>query len=143
MHFSIHLVWLWFWFLFGMVIYMLKRAYYLVTGPNPVANTYKEFIEKCWIPLLVRVVVDSGVYWLTFYPDILNDVIARFGFSFQLHSPIPQFGVVALFAGLFVDSIIDFAVTKIPYLKDVLPQMPPGLKELPQAQAPITTKEGS
>lgn len=106
---------------------MLKRAYYLVTGPNPVANTYTEFIQKCWIPLLVRAVADSGIYWLTFYPDLFNAAIKGVGFTFQLHSPIPEFGVVALFAGLFVDSVIDFAVTKIPYVKDWLPQMPPPL----------------
>ena len=136
MHFSIHLVWLWLWFVVGAVVYMLKRMYYLVTGPNPVANSYKEFWIKCWIPLLVRFVIDSGVYWLTFYPDVFNAAIKGMGFSFQLHSPVPQFGVVALFAGLSVDSIVDFAVTKIPYIKDWLPQMPPPLKELPRAPIP-------
>lgn len=123
-----HLIWLWFWFLFGMGVYMLKRAYYLVTGPNPVANTYKEFIQRCWIPLFVRAVADSGLYWLTFYPDLFNPLLQYAGLSFQLHSPIPAFGVVALFAGLFMDAVVDFAVTKIPYLKDWLPQMPPPLK---------------
>lgn len=129
-----HLVWVWGWFLFGMIIYMLKRAYYLVTGPNPVANSYKEFFVKCWIPLLVRMVMDSGIYWLTFYPDIFNQLISKVGFNFQLHSPIPEYGVVGLLAGLSIDSVVDFAVTKIPYIKDWLPQMPHGLKELPKEQ---------
>lgn len=121
-------VWLWWWFLFGMAVYMLKRAYYLVTGPNPVASNYTQFAERCWIPLLVRAVVDSGIYWLTFYPDLANPVIKYFGFSFELHSPLPHYGVVSLFFGLGVDSLVDFAVTKIPYVKDWLPQMPPPLK---------------
>lgn len=137
-YFHWHLVWLWFWFLVGMSVYMLKRAYYLVTGPNPVATNYTQFINRCWIPLLVRAVLDSGIYWLSFYPDILNSILSYFGVSFQLHSAIPEFGVVALFAGLFVDSTVDFAVTKIPYVKDWLPQMPPPLstaasKNPPQA----------
>jgi hypothetical protein len=122
-----HLVSLWFWFMFGIAMYMLKRAYYLVTGPNPVANNYTEFIERCWIPLLIRTVVDSGIYWLTFYPDMLDWAIKAVGFDYQLHSAIPQYGVVALFFGLGIDSIVDFAVTKIPYVKDWLPQMPPPL----------------
>lgn len=123
-YFHWHFVWLWFWFLVGMGIYMLKRAYYLVTGPNPVANTYGQFIERCWIPLLVRAVVDSGLYWLAFYPDLFNGALKYLGIDFQLHSAIPEFGVVSLFAGLFVDSLVDFAVTRLPYVKDWLPQMP-------------------
>src|SRR6267154_1318361 len=83
-----HELWQWFWFIFGMSVYMLKRAYYLVNGPNPVASTYGEFIRKCWIPLLVRAVVDSGLFWAAFYPDFLNPVISHFGLTFQLHSPM-------------------------------------------------------
>lgn len=128
-----HLVWVWFWFLFGMIIYMLKRAYYLVTGPNPVANNYRDFFARCWIPLLVRSVIDSAIFWLLFYPDLFNPIVAKVGFSFQLHSPIPEFGVVGLLAGLSMDSVVDFAVTKIPLLKDWLPQMPPPLKAAPPA----------
>lgn len=123
-----NLVWLWWWFLFGMGVYMLKRAYYLVTGPNPVANNYTQFLQKCWIPLFVRAVVDSGFYWATFYPDLVNPVLKYFNISFELHSPLPHYGLVALFFGLGVDSLVDFLVTKIPFLKDWLPQMPPPLK---------------
>jgi len=124
-----HELWLWTWFIFGMCIYMLKRAYYLVQGPNPVANTYGQFVEVCWIPLLVRAVVDSGFFWLTFYPDILNPLVSKLGLTWQLHSPMSNMpGPVALFVGLGMDSIIDFAVTKIPYVRDWLPQMPAPLK---------------
>lgn len=127
-----HELWLWLWFIFGMLIYMLKRAYYLVKGPNPVASTYSQFIVACWIPLLVRGVVDSGVFWLSFYPDFLNPVLSKFGLSWQLHSPMSDMpAVIALFMGLAMDSIVDFAVTKIPFIKDWLPQMPPALKDIP------------
>jgi hypothetical protein len=42
-------------------------------------------------------------------------------------SSVTQFGFFALFFGYGVDSVVDFAVTKIPWIKDVLPQMPPPL----------------
>lgn len=125
-----HLLWLWGWYLFGMAVYMLKRAYYLVTGPNPVATSYGEFVRRCWIPLFVRAVVDSGLFWALFYPDFLNPILASFGISFQLHSPMSAMpGFAALFVGLGLDSAVDFLVTKIPYVKDWLPQMPPPLKQ--------------
>ena len=80
--------------------------------------------RRAELPLLVRAVVDSGLYWLAFYPDLFNGALKYLGMDFQLHSAIPEFGVVSLFAGLFVDSLVDFAVTKLPYVKDWLPQMP-------------------
>lgn len=128
-----HELWMWLCFIFGTLIYMLKRAYYLVKGPNPIANTYAEYFRMSWIPLLVREVVDAGVFWALFYPDVVNPVFAHFGLSFQLHSAVLSMPpVVALFLGLGMDSIVDFLVTKIPYVKDWLPQMPgplqPGAK---------------
>jgi len=105
-----------------------------ITGPNPIANSYGQFWQRAWIPLFVRFVVDSGIYWLTFYPDLLNGALGfmgRFGWNVQLHSPIPQFAPVALFFGLGIDSLVDFAVTKIPYVKDWLPQMPGPMKPIP------------
>lgn len=127
-----HLLWLWGWFLFGVFVYILKRAYYLVTGPNPVANNYSDFIKRCWIPLFVRFVVDSGFFWLLFYPELLNPLLGMFHIDFQLHSPMSQMpGPVALFVGLGMDAAVDFLVTKIPYLKDWLPQMPGPLASMP------------
>ncbi len=127
-----HLVWLWLWFTVGMMVYMLKRAYYLVTGPNPVANTYTDFLKRCWIPLLVRAVVDGGLYWVTFFPDLFNYLLKLSPWDVQLHSPVPQYAVFALFFGMGIDSLVDFSVTKIPWLKDWLPQMP---GPLPAARA--------
>jgi hypothetical protein len=122
--------WLWFWFSVGMVVYMLKRAYYLVTGPNPIAKSYTQFWQRCWIPLLVRAAVDAGIYWISFYPDLFNYLLKLTPWQAQLHSPIPQFGVVAFFFGMGIDSIVDFAVSKIPWLNSWMPQMPGPLPTL-------------
>jgi|SRR5215467_4801420 len=137
-----HVEWLWLWFAVGMGFYMLKRAYYLVKGPNPVANTYGQFIKACWIPLAVRAAVDAGLFWASFYPDLMNPVLSRLGLSFQLHSPMSAIpGPGAFFIGLGVDSAVDFLVTKVPYVKDWLPQMPPPLKALP-APPPVVPVPG-
>jgi hypothetical protein len=125
------LMWLWLWFIIGELVYILKRAYYLITGPNPIANNYKQFLERCWAPLLVRAICGAGVYWLTFYPELLSDALSLAGINWQIHSSIPHYAVFALFFGLGVDSILDFVVSKIPYLRDFLPQMP---APLPKAQ---------
>jgi len=135
--FVVHqLVWEWFWFLFGMAIYMLKRAYYLVTGPNPVANNYADFWKRCWIPLLVRAVVDSGIFWATFYPQLLTPVLKWVGWNLDVQYSLLQIGPASLFFGLGVDSIVDFAVSKVPFVKDWLPQMPPPLPHPPAAPVP-------
>jgi hypothetical protein len=130
------LAWLWLWFIIGELAYILKRAYYLITGPNPVANNYRQFLARCWAPLLVRAICGAGVYWLTFYPELLGDALSLTGISWKIHSSVPQHGVFALFFGLGVDSILDFAVSKIPYLKDWLPQMPPPLPKSQIANPP-------
>lgn len=123
-----HVLWLWLWFAIGMLFYMLKRAYYLVTGPNPVATSYGQFVTKCWIPLTFRMVVDSGLFWMSFYPQFLNPLLSHFGISFQLSSPMVEMpGPICLFVGLGIDSAVDFIVSKVPGLNTFLPQMPPPL----------------
>jgi hypothetical protein len=125
-----HLFWLWLWFLVGMGLYMLKRAYYLVTGPNPIANTYGQFIQRCWIPLLVRSFLDGCIFWACFTPQLLSkglDYMGWTNFSWVV-AMVTQFAVCAALFGHTVDSLMDFAVSKIPGIKDWLPQMPPPLQ---------------
>lgn len=131
MSMTLHLVWLWGWFLFGQSLYVLKRAYYLVTGPNKVATTYGEFFTspKIWPVLVIRATAGGVVYWAFFYPEIISGFLDKLGFSYQFHSPIPQYGFVAWCFGFTVDAILDILVTKIPYIKDLLPQIPPPLAE--------------
>jgi hypothetical protein len=121
-----HLLWLWLWFGAGMFAYWLKRAYYLVTGPNPIANSYHQFLQRCWIPLIVRAFLDSLVFWALFTPGFADkalDILGWSTFSWVV-SMVTQFAVFAAVFGHSVDSVMDFAVSKIPWIKDQVPQMP-------------------
>ena len=123
---SLHLVWLWLWFLIGMGLYMLKRAYYLVTGPNPIASTYSQFIRRCWIPLLVRGSIDSVLFWICFNPTLLTSGLNYLGWTnfAGVIGTITQFAPMSFFAGHTIDSFADTAISKIPGLSNFLPQMP-------------------
>ena len=125
-----HEIWLWTWFLIGMLTYWLKRAYYLVTGPNPVASTYGQFAQRCWIPLVVRGFLESLVFWVMFTPGIADKLLAAagwtsYGWAVQM---ITQVAPVAAVFGHAMDSVMDMAVSKIPFINTLLPQMPGPLK---------------
>jgi hypothetical protein len=140
---SWHLVWLWLWFEIGVILYIAKRAYYLVTGPNPVASTYSQFIKRCWLPLFIRTTIDSVIFWVCFNPALASDGLNYLGwqkFSWVV-GLLTQFAPVAFFFGHTVDSIMDVAVSKIPFLKNFLPQMPSPLAATPaQAEAKAQAK---
>ena len=123
---SVHLVWLWVWFLLGMITYWMKRAFYLVTGPNPVANNYVQFIQRCWIPLIVRSFLDSLVFWALFTPGFADKALNYLGWSNMAWavSAITQFAVFAAVFGHTVDSVMDLVVSKVPWINGILPQMP-------------------
>ena len=120
------LIWLWIAFLAGMTVYWLKRAYYGVNPPNPVATGFLNYVQRSWAPLLVRMAIDSAVFWLLFTPGLADKALASVGWANYswVVTMITQFAPVAFFFGFFVDSVVDFAVTKVPFVKDVLPQMP-------------------
>jgi|SRR5579859_6064167 len=134
-----HLVWVWFWFILGMFTYWMKRAYYLVTGPNPVATTYTQFVERCWIPLLVRAFIESLIFWLMFTPGMADRLLAYFGWTSYgwAIGVFTQVAPAAAILGHAMDSIADFALSKIPFVKDILPQMP---GPLPATPAQVITK---
>jgi hypothetical protein len=121
-----HLVWVWVWFLLGMLSYWLKRAYFLVTGPNSIANSYKQFVQRCWVPLVVRGFLESLIFWVLFTPGIADRMLAYFGWTSYGWAVglITQVAPVAAFFGHAMDSIADMAVSKIPFINTILPQMP-------------------
>jgi hypothetical protein len=128
-----HLAWLWFWFTFGSLVYMTKRAYYLIKGPNPVANNVGQFVEVAWVPLGFRFIADSALYWLCFTPQLLAAFLSYIHCDdcASVVSVITQYGVCALLFGMAVDPMVDWGIgtvlSKVPFLGDFWPQMPPPL----------------
>ena len=105
---------------------MLKRAYYLVTGPNPIAHNYFDFFKRCAVPLVIRFVIDSGIYWLCFTPGFADRALNFMGWTNWAIGAdmVTQYGPFAMFFGMGIDNIIDFSVSKISFLNGWLPQMP-------------------
>jgi|ERR1035441_1624883 hypothetical protein len=136
------LMWLWFWFLFGSAVYMVKRGFYLINGPNPVANNLTQFIEVAWVPLLFRFVVDSMIYWAMFTPQITQAGLEYLGFEkfAGIVGVITKFAVCSLGFGLIVDSLVDWGIgtviSKIPFLSDFWAQMPSPLPKSLVANPP-------
>ena len=129
-------LWVWFWFMLGMLTYWLKRGYYLITGPNPVANSWRQFAQRCWAPLLIRAFLDSMAFWILFTPGLADKALAYLGwnsYTWAIEFITTAAPIAAIF-GHTVDSVMDFAVSKIPWINGILPQMP---GPLPQ-QAPPT-----
>jgi hypothetical protein len=121
-----HLVWLWFWYFVGAFMFWLKRAYYGVTPPNPVANNYRHYIQRAWAPLLVRFFADSMVFWALFTPGFADAALGYLGWS-RASAAVAMVTQYAVFSGTFgfvVDSSMDTVMSKLPWIKDVLPQMP-------------------
>lgn len=121
-----HETWLWLWFYIGMVTYWLKRAYYGINPPNPVATGYANYFQRAWVPLLVRGFLESLVFWLLFTPGFADKGLAYLGwesYSWAVQA-ITQVAPLAAVFGHTMDSVADMAVSKLPFIKDVLPQMP-------------------
>jgi hypothetical protein len=144
-------VWLWFWFLFGASVYMYKRGWYLIHGPNPVANTWREFFHVASAPLFFRFFVESLIFWAFFNPQLVIGLLDYFGwtsFSGTIRV-ITQFAPCSAAFGLTVDVLVDWAigtvVSKIPLFQGWWPQMPSPLPKSQVANPPTPAqrlKEG-
>lgn len=126
-----HLVWMWLWFLIGMMSYWLKRAYYGINPPNPVATGYLNYIQRAWAPLSVRALLESLVFWVLFTPGIADRALVALGWTSYdwAITLITQVAPVAAVFGHAIDSVMDMAVSKIPVVRDMLPQMPGALPQ--------------
>lgn len=133
LHPNWHEVWLWFWFFFGAAMYWLKRAYYMINPPNPVANGYLHLLQRAWVPLTVRFFADSVLFWMLFTPGFADQAMHYLGWEKAewAISMVTQFAVFATTFGFFSDGALDIAISKVPILKDVLPQMPGPLPQPP------------
>jgi hypothetical protein len=138
-----HITSLWFWYILGSSLYMLKRGWYLVKGPNPVANNFIQFIQVAGVALLFRFGVESAIYWACFTPQLLASGLSYLGwdkFSTTV-AVITQFGPCAFGFGLCADVLCDWGigtvVSKLPLFKDWWPQMPPPLPQVAVVQAEV------
>jgi hypothetical protein len=134
-----HEVWVWAWFLLGMFTYWLKRAYYGINPPNPVATGYRNYVQRAWAPLLVRAFLESLIFWIMFTPGLADRGLAAlgwnsYGWAIQVFTTIAPAAAVL---GHAADSVMDMAVSKIPFVKDILPQMPGALPQQAVVQAAI------
>lgn len=138
-----HELFLWIWFGVGAMAYVVKRAFYLITGPNPVANSIGQFIKVAGVPIGFRLLVDSGIFWLIFTPQAAVALLKYFGWdvSASVLADVTNYAVFALFFGLGVDPLVDWAIPtlvgKLPGFKDWWPQMPGPLPKVPVAQMPL------
>lgn len=129
-----HEFYLWFWFLICALAYVTKRAFYLIKGPNPVANTIPQFIAAAGIPVAFRLLADSMVFWICFTPAILQAGLQFFNWQMAagVVAVVTKYAPCAGMFGLTVDPMMDWAIptviAKIPFLKEWWPQMPPPLK---------------
>jgi hypothetical protein len=133
-------VWVWLWFLLGMLSYWLKRAYYGISPPSPVATGYVNYIQRSWAPLLVQAFLESLLFWILFTPGLADRLLAAIGWT-SYGWAIQTLTTVAPAAALIghaVDSITDLAVSKIPFIRDILPQMPGALPQPGTLTATIT-----
>jgi hypothetical protein len=121
-----HELWMWLWYFIGVLMYWLKRAYYGINPPNPVATGYVHYIERAWVPLLIRLFADSLLFWVLFTPALAAKGLEAIGWTNWAWgvAMITQFAPVSAMFGFFSDSVTDIAISKVPGIKDVLPQMP-------------------
>lgn len=127
---SNNIFWMWLWFLCGAMVYIGKRAFYMITGPSPVATGVISYIKVAGIPIAFRLFAESIFYWMLFNPAIAQSALSYFGWEQAASgiAVITKYAPVSALLGLSIDSMADWAIPtiigKIPFLKDWWPQMP-------------------
>lgn len=120
------LVLVWICYGIGVLSYWLKRAYYGINPPNPIANGYTHWFQRSWAPLTVRGLMEAGLFWLAFTPGYADKILASVGWSDYDWAivAITHVPPIAFFFGHSVDSIVDMGVSKVPFINKLIPQMP-------------------
>ena len=142
-----HILFLWLWFALGMSVFMLKRSYWGVFGPNPIGSSYGNYFARCWAPLLVRTFWDSLIFWVFFHPPLLTAGLAALGWSSMSGwvAVLTKYGGCAAAFGYIVDSILDtvaaIAAKHISLLSNLLPPMPPPLPQKAVVAAQIVEQK--
>ncbi|HEV8384005.1 MAG TPA: hypothetical protein VGQ11_03970 [Candidatus Acidoferrales bacterium] len=111
---------LWTLYLSGQLVHVLKRAGMAVRSKSNRIGSRREFIAFNWDALLVRVVLCAGLFWvLLTNPRGLTRIFMALGTNFTADVSIDLGS--ALILGYFADSILDWMVSKVPWLQKELP----------------------
>jgi hypothetical protein len=138
-----HEAWLWLWFFIGALLYMVKRAFYQIKPPNPVATDVGHYLEIAGVPLLFRFALESAFFALLFTPALAAKAFDAIGWEnwTWVIQVTTQFAVVAFLAGMAIDPMADWfiptVIGRIPGLKDWWPQMPGPMPQPMVVQAAI------
>ena len=126
-------------FALGITAYWYKRAYYGINPPQPVATGYIDWLKRSSAPLIVRALVDIMLFWLFFIPGYVDKLLGYLGWSEYEWVIVPVIHVppLAFFLGLSIDSLVDVGISKIPILRDWLPQMPGPLPQKAVVEAQL------
>ncbi len=112
---------LWLPFAAGQAIHVLKRAGMMVRSPHNGVQTRRAFVQLYWDALAVRAALCAAVFWMVVdQPELLSSVAGVLGFSGRLELRLNA--GTALIFGYFADSILDWAVSRIPIFQKEVPQ---------------------
>lgn len=146
--------WLWLWFMVGLLLHIVLHAYNIVNGPDQSINSYGDLLRKRWPPLLIRVFIDSMVFWALFTPGFTDRAIGYLGWKSGawVVDNVIQYAPFSGMFGYVVDSVVNFVVSKIPGIQNLIPpelpvvstvqeqhavQIPTGAPAATQTMAPI------
>lgn len=111
---------IWTLYLMGQFVHILKRAGMAVRSKSNRIATRLEFIAFNWDVLLIRVVLCAGFFWvLLTNPHGLTRILTLFGAGIPADVSV-DLGSALIF-GYFADSVLDWIVSKIPWLQKELP----------------------
>ena len=111
---------IWVLYLLGQFVHILKRAGMAVRSKSNCIRSRIEFIAFNWDVLLIRVVLCAGLFWvLVTNPRGLTRIFMLLGAGITADISV-DFGTALIF-GYFADSILDWVVSRIPFLQKELP----------------------
>lgn len=111
---------IWTLYLLGQLVHIQKRAGMAVRSKSNRIRSRVEFIAFNWDVLLVRVALCAGLFWvLLTNPRGLTRIFLLFGAEIPADISV-DLGTALIF-GYFADSVLDWIVSKIPWLQKELP----------------------